>query len=888
MTDFKLNAIKQRLSLREPLKEALDVFATILTAVPPKKGRDLTQALESIKALYPTCADFQREFPSVAFNIATGVGKTRLMGAMVAYLYLQYGVKNFFILAPNLTIYEKLKRDFSDTGYSKYVFRGIAEFVHNQPVIIHGDNYQSAVDLFIDTEIHINIFNISKFNSESSGKRGVPRIKRLSEYLGESYWSYLSGLTDLVLLMDEAHRYHADASKQAINELQPALGVELTATPVDEKNQPFKNIVYEYTLAHALRDKRYVKNPTIATRKNFDPKDYTPEEIEKIKLEDAVSLHRTTKNEIEIYANNNKVKKVKPFILVVCKDMTHAETVFNYVSSNEFYQGYYTGKVLKIDSSTKNVEEVERQFVGLEQYENEIEIVIHVNMLKEGWDVNNLYTIVPLRAANASTLIEQTIGRGLRLPYNGERTGAEYVDKLTVVAHENFKQVIEEAQNPESILNKFSTIVLDENEAHEEKQVVVSETKTTRQFAAEQAEIALIPDEGKRQERQEVLSLKQAVLQVLPEFAKSAEVAGLEDLNKPEIQEQIINRAIEVSGAVQSDLFFESTVAEVKASYQTMIKVFKENTIEIPRMDLTLGETVASINDFDLDTSKDFHFTPNSEKILVAELTGEGKTKEENIDFGIELFKKPEDLILAKLLDLPEIDYDKNPALLRKLVNQAVEKLREYNPEEDNLKRTVRQFLTIIVDRIYQQILNHFTVETASYTAPKVLPFTKIEEWSFSALKDGERLFNESIEPKSMIPRLVFTGFVKAAHAEYKFDSETEQTFAYILENDSNVLRWMRPAPNQFRLYYDKNRRRYEPDFVVETETGLYIVETKSAAMVLTEEVQQKKAAAETFCEYATTYNTAIGKKPWRYLIIPHDQITRTNTFEYLVKINLS
>ena len=50
-------------------------------------------------------------------------------------------------------------------------------------------------------------------------------------------------------------------------------------------------------------------------------------------------------------------------------------------------------------------------------------------MLKEGWDVTNLYTIVPLRAANARTLIEQSIGRGLRLPY-GKRTGVEAVDTV--------------------------------------------------------------------------------------------------------------------------------------------------------------------------------------------------------------------------------------------------------------------------------------------------------------------------------------------------------------------------------------------------------------------------------------------------------------------------
>jgi type III restriction enzyme len=81
------------------------------------------------------------------------------------------------------------------------------------------------------------------------GKNLAPRIKRLSEYLGQSYWQYLSELKDLVILMDEAHRYHADKSKEAINELKPVLGIELTATPIDEKGNQFRNVVYEYSLA---------------------------------------------------------------------------------------------------------------------------------------------------------------------------------------------------------------------------------------------------------------------------------------------------------------------------------------------------------------------------------------------------------------------------------------------------------------------------------------------------------------------------------------------------------------------------------------------------------------------------------------------------------------
>ena len=72
-------------------------------------------------------------------------------------------------------------------------------------------------------------------------------------------------------------------------------------------------------------------------------------------------------------------------------------------------------------------------------------------MLKEGWDVTNLYTIVPLRAANSKTLVEQSIGRGLRLPY-GKRTGVADVDRLTIVSHDRFQEIVDHANDPNSII----------------------------------------------------------------------------------------------------------------------------------------------------------------------------------------------------------------------------------------------------------------------------------------------------------------------------------------------------------------------------------------------------------------------------------------------------
>ncbi len=126
--DYKAQTIKNRLSLRQPQADSLEILTKLTESLELVKGASLTDALIKVKALYPTCSDFERGFPSVCFSLATGVGKTRLMGAFISYLYASKGIKNFFVLAPNLTIYDKLIDDLSNPNSPKYVFRGIAEF----------------------------------------------------------------------------------------------------------------------------------------------------------------------------------------------------------------------------------------------------------------------------------------------------------------------------------------------------------------------------------------------------------------------------------------------------------------------------------------------------------------------------------------------------------------------------------------------------------------------------------------------------------------------------------------------------------------------------------------------------------------------------------------
>lgn len=885
-----VNNIKQRLSLREPLAEALEVVAKLTDKLALKKPAAeeeyeayLKEQLKVAQEVCPFCKNFERDFPSFAFSIATGIGKTRLMGACIAYLYLKKGIRHFFILAPNLTLYEKLIRDFGDTSYEKYVFKGLSEFVHNTPVVITGENYNSAHSLFSAHEIQINIFNIAKFNSENRG--GAPRMRRLAECIGQSYFDYLASLDDLVILMDEAHRYHADASKKAINELRPILGLEMTATPTDEKGKSFKNIVYEYNLAQALEDGKYVKIPTVARRKNFSKGSMSDEELDVLKIEDAINIHERTKVQLELYARNTNQQLVKPFILVVCKNIGHAERTKTLIEE-ELFEGRYAGKVLQIDSSTKKDEDIEKLFVSLENTDNQIEIVIHVNMLKEGWDVKNLYTIVPLRAADAPILVEQSIGRGLRLPYGGKRTGDPDVDKLTVIAHENFEAVIAKAQDPNSVLSKYSYIELEEEDySAEPSRVTIVQTIIDLQ---EQKAIEKVRTEIEKQNLKQKYDTLRVVSNMIP--IANTQVKNKEELNRSDVKNYIRNHAIK---AIQDNvrqkepLLYEEVVAEQIANIDEVveeaIKTFIDNTIEIPRMTVQKEIFEAKYSWFDLDTKFGFELKALQDEIIRMTI-GAGKKDVETIQIEVgRRFDKPINVIVNTLIDYDDIDYDENSELLYHLAGQALETISNNLEEKDTLAKVVHDFKKAIASSIYDQMKRHFVMQSTGYVKPKVLPFTGIVPQNVKEIEGYGRTNYQTVIPPSHLRKFIFTGYLKSYYTEYKFDSKTEHDFSFVLENDKKVLRWLRPAREQFSIYWSNGSKRYEPDFIVETADVIYMVETKAATNVSTDEVQQKKAAAEEYCRHASEFTAENGGKPWKYVLLPHDAVDRTASFEYLI-----
>lgn len=884
-----VNAIAGRLSLRAPQRKSLEILDRITEIAPLKKEPDIGADLAAIRSEFPTVTDFERDFPSLCFALATGVGKTRLMGAFVSYLHLAHGLNNFFVLAPNLTIYNKLIADFTPNT-PKYVLKGISEFSISPPVLTTGENYERQIasggHLFPTT---INIFNISKINSEVRGGRS-PRIRTFREEIGESYFGYLSGLKDLVLIMDESHRYRASAGIRAINELKPVLGLEVTATPFVEASRgpiPFKNVIFDYPLGRAMAD-GFVKEPAVVTRKNFNPAGMSTEAIERLKLEDGIRLHESVKVELETYARETMNPIVKPFVLVIARDTTHASQLIQLIQSEGFFEGRYAAKVIQVDSSKTGAEEDDmvEKLLKVERADEPTEIVIHVNMLKEGWDVTNLYTIVPLRAANARTLIEQSIGRGLRLPY-GKRTGVIAVDRLNIVAHDRFQEIVEEANSPNSTI-RLQQVVLSPDQLQEKTVTFISQpqleaklgfkpdhpTSSTQISGVNEAPAAFDAEEQK---------IAQIAYGVIRKFESHPEkLPSVSYLQKPEVQAALLKEVSDQLRPAQMELAGIAKQPDLVAIVARTTEMVVQQTIDIPRiLVIPKGEVKSGFKPFTLDLSTINYPAPDDElwiKHLRTEQVdviglGRGSIDEQRL----------EDYVVSGLIDFDDVAYDDHADLLYDLAEQVVSYLRSYLSADD-ARKVLRLHQREIARFVHAQMQKHFWQDMdVDYEVVVTRGFTALRASAYTAAAGEPPLdFRSPPADKSNMSKYLFGGFVRCLYPVQKFQSDTERRLAVILEREA--LKWFKPAKGQFQIYYKwgADNPEYQPDFVAETEDRIFMLEPKASNQMTDGEVLAKRDAAVRWCQQASDHARGHNGKPWTYVLIPHDAIADNMTLSGL------
>jgi type III restriction enzyme len=882
-----VNAIAGRLSLRPPQRRSLEILDRITEIVPPRKGADVEAALAAIRREFPTVLDFEREFPSLCFALATGVGKTRLMGAFVSYLHLAHGLNNFFVLAPNLTIYNKLIADFTQNT-AKYVFKGISEFAVAPPAITTGENYERQIasggQLFPTT---INIFNISKINSEVRGGRS-PRIRSFREEIGESYFDYLAGLDDLVLIMDESHRYRASAGIRAINELKPVLGLELTATPfVETSREPvsFKNVIFDYPLGRAMAD-GFVKEPAVVTRENFTPAGKSAETIQQIKLEDGVRLHESVKVELETYARQVGDRIVKPFMLVIARDTTHAAELMQLIQSSTFFEGRYAEKVIQVDSSVKEEETIER-LLKVEHSDEPTEIVIHVNMLKEGWDVTNLYTIVPLRAAHARTLIEQSIGRGLRLPY-GKRTGVTAVDRLNIVAHDRFQEIVDEAKKPDSAI-RLQQVVLTADQLQQKTVTVVSRPQLAAKLGLEPGDATAATQAGFEEEPSIFNAEEQKVAKIAYDVIRKLEtqpntLPSVTYLQQPEVQAAVLQEVVNQYRPTQMELEGIAKQPDLAAVVAKTAEIVVQQTIDIPRiLVVPKGEVKSGFRPFTLNLSGMRYEAPN-ETLWAAHLRT-GQVDRIGMGSGSIDEQRLQDYVVSGLIDFDDVAYDEHADLLYDLAEQVTRHLSSYLSDED-VRKVLRLHQNEIARFVHVQMQQHFWQDAKiDYDVVITRGFTALRPSAYSAAA-GEPPLDYRMSPtdKSNMARYVFGGFSRCLYPTQKFQSDAERKLAVILERES--LKWFKPAKGQFQLFYRSGSEHleYQPDFVAETDDRIYMLEPKAANQMADPDVLAKRDVAVEWCRRASDHATSYKGKPWSYVLIPHDAIAENMTLNGLAE----
>jgi type III restriction enzyme len=874
-----VNAIAGRLSLRPPQRESLEILDRVTEIAPPRKDVDVDAALAVIHSEFPSVTNFERDFPSLCFALATGVGKTRLMGAFISYLHLAHGINNFFVLAPNLTIYNKLITDFTPNT-PKYVFKGIAEFATEAPAIINGDNYEAMTSSLFDATLRckINIFNISKINSEVRGGKS-PRIKRLSEYIGESYFEYLAGLPDLVLLMDESHRYRASAGVRAINELKPVLGLELTATPFVESQRgpvPFKNVILDYPLGRAMAD-GFVKEPAVVTRKDFNPAGMSTDEIERMKLEDGVRLHESVKVQLVTYSREYSHEIVKPFVLVIARDTTHAKQLLDLIESEQFFAGNYKGKVIQVDSSRTGAEEEEmiERLLKVEHTDEPTEIVIHVNMLKEGWDVTNLYTIVPLRAANARTLIEQSIGRGLRLPY-GERTGVTAVDRLNIVAHDKFQEIVDEANRADSPI-RLQQVILSSEELEKKTVTVVSQSQLATRLGLDIPQpsgttftMPAVQPEFTNPQDQRVAQIAYSVIQKYEN--QPEKLPSLTHLSKPEIQAEIVQAVTEQYTPTQLTLEGVVENPDFAAIVKQTSNLIQQQSINIPRiLVVPTGVVRSGYRPFTLVLDS-MRYPEPAEEIWVQYLRT-GQRELQTLGIGGIDEKRFEDYVVSGLVDFDDVSYDDHADLLYDLASQTVKHFQTYLTTEGT-KKVLRCHHRDIARFIHSQMQEHFWEEASGYETKVMKGFSELKPSAYTAAANEPILdYRDSPEDKSNMNKYLFGGFAFCLYPVEKFQSDSERRLAVILEREE--FKWFKPRKGQFQLFYKwgPDHLEYQPDFVAEGRDCIYMLEPKAANEMEDEQVKAKRDVGVKWCTLASEYANATGEKGWQYALIPHDAI---------------
>ena len=424
---------------------------------------------------------FDESWLRLVIKMATGTGKTKVMSLILAWCYFhkQYEktselARNFLLITPNIIVLDRIRADFD----------GLRIFFRD-PVLpdngYAGNNWKDdfQLTLHIQDAVHItrktgNIFltNIHRVYSSNSSEPSADDENTMDYFLGRNpvgkttdskvdLGDIVRDIDELVVLNDEAHHIHDSrlAWFKSIEDIHHrlqhksqslSLQIDTTATPKHDNGAIFVQTVSDYPLVEAI-SQNIVKHPVIpdaASRAKLEVRENCSSDPEKY----ADYLNLGIEEWRKTYAKNIKLRK-KSILFVMTDNTKSCDDVATYIEKlcPELKNAVLTihtkknGEVAEASSKDKkDLEKLRKQSNEIDSLESNFKAIVSVLVLKEGWDVKNVTTIVGLRAyaSKSNILPEQTLGRGVRKMYPGNIE--EYI---SIVGTDAFIEFVEGIQS---------------------------------------------------------------------------------------------------------------------------------------------------------------------------------------------------------------------------------------------------------------------------------------------------------------------------------------------------------------------------------------------------------------------------------------------------------
>ena len=340
------------------------------------------------------------------------------------------------------------------------------------------------------------------------------------------------------------------------------------------------------------------------------------------------------------------------------------------------------------------------------------------------------------------------------------------------------------------------------------------------------------------------------------------------------IQAEVAERLKPMQGNLLAGADDAAPVIDLTKVVAKTTEIVVQQTIDIPRIAVVpKGEVTTGFRPFLLDVSQ-LRLQPGEREIV-----GQMLRTNEQFALAAEIGLKeqrPEDYIVHALVDFDDIDYFTHADLLYDLAGQMVRHLQSYLSESEAVNVLNGQRKTIAKE-IHSQMMAHFFEEATEFEVQVSRGFTELKACNYTATAgQAPRHFRETVEDVGRIKQMLCGGFTKCLYPLQKFDSDTERRFAIILERDA--VKWFKPAKGQFQIYYKLGTEQpeYVPDFVVEMDSFILMAETKKRDDLKADEVVAKAAAAVRWCNYASDHARNVCGKPWKYILVPHDEIAES------------